>query len=45
MESQVEKLAKQNDTNIEMTKFSDPNVHSPHQEIISFINVETYNIN
>ncbi len=45
MESQVEKLAKQNDKNIQMTKFSNPNVHFPPQKIISSINVETYNIN
>jgi hypothetical protein len=28
-----------------MTKFSDPNVHSPPHEIINCINVETCNIN
>jgi hypothetical protein len=28
-----------------MTNFFDANVHSPPQEIINYINIETYNIN
>jgi len=45
IESQVEELATTNDTNIWMTNFFDANVHSPPQEIINCIGIETYNIN
>jgi hypothetical protein len=45
IESQAEKLAITNDTNIWMTKFSNANVHSPPLEITNYIGVETYNTN
>jgi hypothetical protein len=45
IESQVEKLAITNDTNIWMSIFFNANVRSPPQQITNCIGIESYNIN